>query len=153
MIDNATEHSPRNRGIVGQAGRAPFTANIEHSCGCGRLSMLSIVFRSSRASASIVRASPGCVLRVQESVSRLLHSAEAPQAPDSKQDSTSETTRDPFLAHLQQKTEKELFEILRKQQQQPSTQDDDEEISVLDLMKDSTGCNSPPCLPAYVVVL
>ena len=115
--------------------------------------MLSIAFRNSRAPASIVRASPGCVLRVQESVSRLFHSAEAPQAPDSKQDSTSEATGDPFLAHLQQKAEKELFEILRKQQQQPGTQDDDEEISVLELLKDSTGCNFPPCLSAYVVVL
>ena len=61
---------------------------------------------------------------------KLFYSAQTPPAPDSKHESTSETTTDPFLAHLQQKTEKELFEILRKQQQQPSTQDDDEETSV-----------------------
>ena len=93
-------------------------------------SMLARVLKSSRTSTSLVRASPGCALRVQETVFKLFYSAQTPQAPDSKQESSSETTTDPFLAHLQQKTEKELFEILRKQQQQPSTQDDDEEMSV-----------------------
>ena len=92
--------------------------------------MLARLLKSSTGPTSLVQALPGSALRVQETVSKLFYSAQTPQAPESKQESISETTTDPFLAHLQQKTEKELFEILRKQQQQPSTQDNDEETSV-----------------------
>ncbi|CAL5225655.1 g8513 [Coccomyxa viridis] len=68
--------------------------------------------------------------RSRDSVLQTWHTnGQTPQAPESKQESGSEATADPFLAHLQQKTEKELFEILRKQQQQPSTQDDGDETS------------------------
>ena len=92
--------------------------------------MLPSVLRISRAPASIVRASSGCALGVQENLSKLFYSAQTPQAPDRKLESASETSTDPFLAHLQQKTEKELFEILRKQQQQPRVQDGDKDSSV-----------------------
>ena len=94
------------------------------------LKMLLSVLRNSRASGSFVRASPWCVVRVQESLSKLLYSSQTPQAPDSQSRSSSEPSADPFLAHLQQKTEKELFEILRKQQQQPDTQDEDDDKEV-----------------------
>ena len=92
--------------------------------------MLSSILRNSCTSGSLVRASPGYVVRVQESLSKLFYSSQTPQAPDSQSSSSSESSADPFLAHLQQKTEKELFEILRKQQQQPNAQDDDEEAPV-----------------------
>ena len=58
-----------------------------------------------------------------------LFSAETPQAPHEKLETISEVAVDPFLSSLQQKTEKELFEILRKQQQQPAAQSSDDEES------------------------
>ena len=100
--------------------------------------MLSSVLRTGRASVSLFSAAPGCALRVQENAVKLFASAQTPQAPESRQESNSEASTDPFLTHLQQKTEKELFEILRKQQQQPSTHDDAEETSVSKLLARGT---------------
>ena len=93
-------------------------------------SMLASLLNTNRVYAGLVRGSPGCAVRLQETVFKLFYSSQTQQAPESRQESSTDTSTDPFLAHLQQKTEKELFEILRKQQQQPSTQDDDEETSV-----------------------
>lgn len=92
--------------------------------------MLASFLNSSRVPAGLVRASPGYAVRAQETVCKLFYSTQTQQAPDDRQESSTETSTDPFLAHLQQKTEKELFEILRKQQQQPITQDEDEETVV-----------------------
>ena len=93
--------------------------------------MLVSTLKHTCASLGRVRASTGCVLRVQESVSQLFYSTLSPEAPNSKQENNSESSTDPFLAHLQQKTERELFEILRKQQQQQAPeQDGDEETQV-----------------------
>ena len=130
VIDHATRYCRRG---IGMGRWAHSTPGGSHRAIQGTVhisSMLARLLRSSRAPTSLVQGSPGCALRVQETVSKLFYSAQTPQAPESKQESSSEATADPFLAHLQQKTEKELFEILRKQQQQPSTQDDDDETSV-----------------------
>ena len=97
--------------------------------------MLSSLLNTSRLSASLARASPGFVVTVQDNGSKFFYSAQTPQAPDSKEESTTEASTHPFLAHLQQKTEKELFEILRKQQQQPTTEEDGEETPVSALLR------------------
>ena len=94
--------------------------------------MLSRSLAQSSTSFGLVRVAPGCVQRVQESVSKLFYSSQALQPPSDKQDSSSEASRDPFLAHLQQKTEKELCEILRKQQQQPTIESANGETKVSD---------------------
>ena len=89
-------------------------------------------FKHTCGSLGRVRSSAGCILRVQESVSQLFYSTLSPQAPNDKKGNTSESTTDPFLAHLQQKTEKELLEILRKQQQQQAPEESgDEETQVV----------------------
>jgi hypothetical protein len=94
--------------------------------------MLVSSFKHTCGSLGRVRSSAGCILRVQENVSQLFYSTLSPQAPNSKEENTSESTTDPFLAHLQQKTEKELLEILRKQQQQQAPeQNGDEETQVI----------------------
>lgn len=94
--------------------------------------MLLSTLKQSCNSLGRVRTSAGCVLRVQESVSQLFYSTLSPQASNIMEENNSESSTDPFLAHLQQKTEKELFEILRKQQQQQvPEQNGDEETQVI----------------------
>ena len=88
--------------------------------------MLPALLRNSTASSSILRVGPVCVASLGKAVSLRLYSAETPQAPHDKLDTISEVAVDPFLASLQQRTEKELFEILRKQQQQPASQSSDD---------------------------
>lgn len=93
--------------------------------------MLPALLKKSTALSSALKVGPGCVTTVGKAVSLRLFSAETPQAPHGKLDTISEVAVDPFLASLQQKTENELFEILRKQQQQPESQsDDDGEVKV-----------------------
>ena len=84
--------------------------------------MLPALLRNNTASCSIYRVGPGCVATIGKAVSLRLFSEETPQAPHEKLETISEVAVDPFLASLQQRTEKELFEILRKQQQQPASQ-------------------------------
>ena len=91
--------------------------------------MLLALLRNNSASSSVLRVGPGCVADLGRAVSVRLFSAETPQASHEKLDTISEVAVDPFLASLQQKTEKELFEILRKQQQQPAAQSSDDEES------------------------
>ena len=93
--------------------------------------MLPALLRKSTGLSGILEVGPRCVTTVGKAVSLRLFSAETPQAPQGKLDTISEVAVDPFLASLQQKTEKELFEILRKQQQQPASQSgDDQEVKV-----------------------
>ena len=93
--------------------------------------MLSALLRKSTALSGTLQVGSGCVTTLGRAAFLRLFSAEAPQAPHGKLDTISEVAVDPFLASLQQKTEKELFEILRKQQQQPASQSgDDQEVKV-----------------------
>ena len=91
--------------------------------------MLPALLRNNTASSSALRVGPGCVAYLGRAVSLRLFSAETPQAPHEKLETISEVAVDPFLASLQQKTERDLFEILRKQQQQPASQSSDDEES------------------------
>ena len=91
--------------------------------------MLPALLRNNTASSSVLRVGPGCVANFGRAVSLRLFSAETPQASHEKLETISEVAVDPFLASLQQKTEKELFEILRKQQQQPAAQSSEDEES------------------------
>ena len=91
--------------------------------------MLPALLRNNTASSSVIRVGPGWVASLGKAVSLRLFSAETPQASHEKLETISVVAVDPFLASLQQKTEKDLFEILRKQQQQPASQSSDDEES------------------------